>query len=160
MVVLTDPDVKEFVTEVARAYAYLGDRRNHAVSPVPAPDYEARRRTRQGQRRLTPEQIKQLVARYQAGATVYELADEFKCDRTTVSKKLKDAGITLRRTPPTESQIDEMVRLYESGLSLERTGEKVGFTAHTVLTYLRRRGVQTRGTHEKYPKDLLLDHLQ
>ncbi|OFI39497.1 hypothetical protein BIU82_13985 [Arthrobacter sp. SW1] len=99
------------------------------------------------QRRLTPKQVERLVDRYQGGATVYELADEFKCSRGTVSKKLKTAGVTLRRTPPTKKQIDEMVRLYESGLSLERTGERAGFTAHTVLKYLQGRGVRTRDTH-------------
>ncbi len=56
-------------------------------------------------------------------------------------------GLTPAYSPPTEAQIDEMVRLYESGLSLERIGKRVGFTAHTVLTYLRERGVRTRDTH-------------
>ncbi len=145
--VLNDPDANKFLTGVAKVRAHLSSLGDQEAVSVASSEHEPRRELRQVQRRLTADEVQQLVARYQAGATVYELAEEFKCNRTTVSKKLKDAGITLRRTPPTKEQINEMVRLYESGLSMERTGERVGFTAHTVLKYLRERGVRTRDTH-------------
>lgn len=74
------------------------------------------------------------------------LAEEFKCGRTTVRKKIKAAGLVLPLTPPTEAQIDEMVRIYESGQSMARTGARVGFTSKTVQKYLRERGVRTRDT--------------
>ncbi len=142
--VLTDPDAKQFATEVTKVRAHLAEWKHQGVSE---PRREPKKPTLRAQRRLTAKQVEQLIAGYKAGSTVYQLADEFGCDRTTVSKKLKDAGITLRRTPPAEEQIDEMVRLYESGLSLERTGERVGFSAHTVLKYLGGRDVKTRDTH-------------
>ncbi len=78
------------------------------------------------QHRLNTAQQAQLVAGYEAGATVYELADQFKINRRTVSHHLKRQGVTLRRQPPAIEEVDQMVRLYESGLSLARVGEQLG----------------------------------
>lgn len=50
----------------------------------------------------------------------------------------------MRRKPAREAQVREMVRLYESGLSLVRVGERVGFSDKTVHRYLRDRGVRMR----------------
>ncbi|WP_186372369.1 helix-turn-helix domain containing protein [Arthrobacter woluwensis] len=144
MVVLTDPDAKQFAAEAAKVGTHLAGWKHQGLSE---PRRDPRKPSLRAQRRLTANQLEQLIAYYRAGSTVYELAEKFRCNRTTVSKKLKDAGITLRRTPPTDMQINEMVRLYESGLSLERVGERVNFTAHTVLKYLRARHVAIRDTH-------------
>ena len=99
MVVLTDPNANKFETEVAKIHAHLQPKIGSTHAPTSDAPPTPARRSVQMRRRLTPEQIEQPIARYQAGATVYELAEEFKCNRTTISKKLKDAGITLRRTP-------------------------------------------------------------
>ena len=53
-----------------------------------------------------------MAVRYLEGATVYELAEEFGCNRTTVSERLKRAGIVLRLGPPSSQVIDEIVRRY------------------------------------------------
>jgi len=73
-----------------------------------------------------------------------ELARQYGCHRTTVTKKLVDAGVEIREKTPTEKQMEEMVRLYTSGLSLARVGEQVGFSPNTVLRYLRERGTEIR----------------
>jgi uncharacterized protein (DUF433 family) len=52
-----------------------------------------------------------LAERYKEGATVYELAAEFGCNRTTIAERLKKAGIPMRRQSPTSEAIDSMVRL-------------------------------------------------
>ena len=88
-----------------------------------------------------------MVARYKEGATAYELADEFGCNRVTVSERLKKAGITMRLQSPSPEVVDEMVRLYKSGLSLVKVGNEVGFGASTAHNLLRARGVVTRDTH-------------
>lgn len=102
------------------------------------------RTPRKAQPRISSEGADRIVEGYTAGKTVYELADEFKCHRVTVSALLKRRGISLRRASPTEEQALEMVRLYQSGLSLAKVSERFDVHASTVLAQLRKRGVPTR----------------
>jgi lambda repressor-like predicted transcriptional regulator len=120
-----------------------------------SPDYQLLGPIRQQQRRLTETQRVEMAARYEDGGTVYELAAEFGCHRTTVPAQLKKAGIAMRLKSPLSEVIDEMVRLYESGLSLANVGARVGYSASTVQNQLRARGVMTRDTHGRTPKKLL-----
>ena len=101
----------------------------------------------QRQRRLTETQVIDMVARYEKGATVYELAAEFDCHRTTVAARLKKVGVPMRLQPPTSETVDSMVRLYESGLSSLEVGTQLGFCANTVRACLRKRQVPTRDKH-------------
>lgn len=100
---------------------------------------------------LTDRQINRLIERYEAGATVYELAAEFRVERRTVAVQLRRHGVTLRRQSPTAAEIDEMLRLYQSGQSLEAVGQRLGFVARTVQRYLEVRGVERRDTHGRLP---------
>ena len=84
---------------------------------------------------------------YRAGRTVYEIAGEHGIHRVTASVVLKRAGVTMRRNPPSEEQVKEMIRLYNQGLSLQKIGDRLGFDASTVLNKLRSRGVRTRDSH-------------
>lgn len=120
---------------------------------VTAVEYERTGPIRQRQRRLTKAQVVEMAARYQEGATVYELAADFGCNRTTVAARLKKAGIVMRLQPSSKEVIHEMVRLYQSGLSLADVGFQVGTSAGTVLRYLSDHGVKTRDTHgrERHP---------
>lgn len=67
-----------------------------------------------------------MVERYESGATVYDLAREFGVHRTTISERLKASGVSLRFQPPGEQVVVEMVKLYESGLSLAAVGARLG----------------------------------
>jgi len=113
----------------------------------PSSDYLLLGPISQRQRRLTEAQMSKMVKRYQEGATVYELAVEFDCHRTTVSARLKKAGVSLRLQPPTSEVIDAMVRFYESGLSPLEVGKQLGFCANTVRACLRDRQVAARHEH-------------
>ena len=63
-------------------------------------------RQRQIQRRLPPDQVEQLVAEYQAGDDMHELADRWGLHRTTVAGHLRRAGVALRRRGiPTERRV-------------------------------------------------------
>ena len=95
-------------------------------------------------KRLNDTQLAHLVERYISGATVYELASVFAIDRRTVSIHLKQQGVIMRLQPPAEDTVEEMIRLYTSGLSLRKVGELVDVSADSVLNYLRKRGVDTR----------------
>ena len=118
-----------------------------SLEPRSAPDYEGVVAIRQRQRRLTPDEFKQVAERYIAGATVYELAAEFGCHRATIAERLKLAGVTMRHQPTTTEQVDEIVQLYKSGLSMVKVAERVGVSPRTVFNYLRETGVQTRDAH-------------
>jgi len=98
---------------------------------------------------VRPDQVEQLVERYRARATTYELAKEFDCHRTTVSEALKRAGVRLRRTGLLPSDIPEAISMYESGLSLAAVGERFNVTGDTVATRLRETGVRIRGPHDR-----------
>jgi hypothetical protein len=102
---------------------------------------------RQRQRRLSAAQVQQMTTRYLEGATVYQLAIEFDVCRSKVSERLKENGVRMRLTPPSDQDVREMVRLYESGLSLAAVGKSIGKSVGTVKRYLQEYGVRTRDTH-------------
>jgi len=59
---------------------------------------QVRRRARQQQRRLVPEQVAELVVRYQDGGSIDGLARAFEINRTTVIRHLEVNGIPVYRT--------------------------------------------------------------
>jgi hypothetical protein len=50
-------------------------------------------------RRLRPAQVEELVAGYQAGSTVYQLAEQFRINRETVPKLLERSGVLAGNVP-------------------------------------------------------------
>ena len=118
-----------------------------SLEPRSAPGYEGVAAIRQRQRRLTPDELKQVTERYIAGANVYELAAEFGCHRATIAERLKLAGVMVRHQPTTTEQVDEIVRLYVSRLSMAKAAEQGGVSTRTVSNYLRDREVQSRDEH-------------
>ena len=95
-------------------------------------------------RQLREPEIQELVAAYQAGATLQQLAERFRITPQTVSVRLKREGITPRWRRLTDADADEAVRLYAQGLSLARVGERLGFSADTVRLQLMKHGVKMR----------------
>ncbi|MCW2939095.1 MAG: hypothetical protein JWN00_2080 [Actinomycetia bacterium] len=97
-------------------------------------------------RQLDDLRVQKLIAGYKAGATVYELGDQFGIDRKTVSKILHRHKVPMRMGGLSPEQVDEAVRLYEGGWSLAKVGKRLGVDAHTVRSRLLERGVGMRGT--------------
>lgn len=95
-------------------------------------------------RQLEPEQTAKLIAEYRGGATVYELATQFKIHRHTVSRILKDASVAPRYRRLSDEQIREAKLLYTSGWSLARIAAKFDVDPSTVHVRLRKLGVQMR----------------
>ena len=114
----------------------------HEPEPTPAKQDHPRR-----VRRLGDEQIQELIAGYQSGATVYELGDRFGIERRTVSKILHRHGVPMRRRGLSADQIDDAIHLYSLGWSTARVGERLGVAHTTVLAVLRERGIPTRDSH-------------
>src|SRR5207248_2312380 len=114
------------------------------TKPAPLPvDRSKPRRAR----RLDTDHVQELIADYQAGATVYELGARFGIERRTVSAVLRRHGVPMRRRSLSNDQVDTAVHLYALGWSLARVGEQLGVDPTTVLNCLRRRGVRTRDAH-------------
>ena len=112
------------------------------LAPLPV-DRSKPRRARQ----LDTDQVQELIAGYQAGATVYELGARFGIERRTVSAVLRRHGVPMRRRSLSNDQVDTAVHLYALGWSLARVGEQLGVDPTTVPNCLRRRGVRTRDAH-------------
>lgn len=98
-------------------------------------------------RQLDADQIQELIAGYQAGATVYKPGARFGIERRTVSNILKRHDVPMRRHGLCPEQVDDAIHLYNLGWSLARVGKHLGVDHTTVLTRLRERGVPTRDTH-------------
>ena len=88
-----------------------------------------------------------MANKYRNGETIYQLAQEFGISRHTVSLRLKKVGVIMRLHPPANELVNEMVELYESGLSLAEVGSRTSTSPGTVRRYLLLYGVRTRDFH-------------
>jgi IS30 family transposase len=100
--------------------------------------------TAEGDHQSGHDQAKQVIAGYQAGATVYELGNQFGIDRKTVSRILQRHNIPMRRTGLPPHQVDEAADLYENGWSTAQIAEQLNATQRTVQRKLAERGITTR----------------
>ncbi|MDQ4033496.1 MAG: hypothetical protein M3332_15120 [Actinomycetota bacterium] len=97
-------------------------------------------------KQLEGQQVQELIAGYQTGATVYQLGERFGIDRRTVSAILHRHDVPMRRRGLSPDQIDVAVQLYKEGWSLARIGGRMSADSTTVLARLRERGVRMRDT--------------
>lgn len=104
----------------------------------------ARRPQRRVQRRLNSTEVGELIIGYQAGRTVYELAEQFQIKRDTVSRHLERAGVPRRRQPLMPAEVDQALRWYQDGLSAPSIATKLACDPDTVRRVLRKEGVPLR----------------
>ena len=97
---------------------------------------------RQVQRRLAAAELEALIAEYEAGARVGELAKVYELHRATVARHVGRAGKT--RPVMTEEQIDEAVGLYREGWTLHNLGQRLGVAHQTIRRVLVERAVTIR----------------
>jgi lambda repressor-like predicted transcriptional regulator len=90
------------------------------------------------------DQAKQVIAGYQAGATIYQLSNQYGIDRKTVSRILHRHNLPMRRTGLTAKQVDQAVRLHENGWSTTQIAEQLDTTQRTVQRRLAERGITTQ----------------
>lgn len=99
--------------------------------------------------RLRPEQITQLIADYQAGVHLRELAKNYKISESTVKRHIRASGVPHRTTwALTAEQVREATHLYvEERWSILRLSKHLGCAEETVRNALRKNGVtlRTRG---------------
>jgi transposase-like protein len=98
-------------------------------------------------RRLLVGHEAELVASYEAGATVEELAEQHGCSVTTIRSVLGDAGVTLRsRGPrsPLEGREAELAAAYEGGATVRDLAARFEANQRTIRKVLAERGVAMR----------------
>jgi len=101
---------------------------------------------RRPNRKLNPAQIDDLVARYQAGASIRSLGAMFGLHEQTVRAYMVRRGVSLRPLRAlTPGQEDEAVRLYLDDVqTLTEIAAKFGVGEGIALRVLVRRGVPRR----------------
>jgi len=134
--------------EVIGRYSKLpeqGERVRDLLEMVPKGASEVNARTKkQVQRRMRPSEIEDLVAGYQDGRTVYELADQFRIHRDTVSKLLAREGVPRRYRILDTAAIQHAADLYRSGQSLATIGQRLQVNPTTVRAAVLKAGVRMR----------------
>ena len=111
---------------------------------TPAPDGSHRRRPRQLQVRLSDDEVIRVVAGYQAGLTLAELATAFGANRRTLAGRLQQRGVSRRGRRFTATDVDESIRLYRDGWSLAQIGSHFGVYAQSIRYHLQKAGIELR----------------
>ena len=81
-------------------------------------------------RQLDADQVHALIQGYTTGATTHELGDKLGIDRRTVSAILRRHSVDMRRRGLSPDQVDDAIRLYNSGWSLARIGGHLSVDPH------------------------------
>ena len=92
-------------------------------------------------RPISPAEAQRFADAYLAGKSVGQIASESEWSRTAVSAAIKRTGIAIRTTKSsTKEEIQEMVALRASGMSLVKSADRLGYSEKTIWTQLRNAG--------------------
>lgn len=96
--------------------------------------------------RLQPNQIAELLADYQAGTHLRELATKYAVSESTVKRHIRASGVEHRKTRAlARDQIQEAARLYvHDGWSILKLSKHLHCAEDTVRKALRNEGVELR----------------
>lgn len=126
------------------AFALIASWDGRSVRSDPRAAPTGSRRLLQVQNRLNSDAVADLVAAYQAGATLKDLSTQFQIARTTIMAHLNRAGTPRRRPILGPEQVEQAARLYDEGCSLARLADRFHVEAGTVGSALRKAGVSIR----------------
>lgn len=123
--------------------ARLAEQSRGVQSPIaPAETQDvAERRLR---RRLSPQAIEELVARYNTGEDTPALSQAYGISRGGLRKLLLAEGVSFRQQPMTPEDVEKAIQLYERGLSIKQVVKQVGYCFSTVRRMLHVNGVAVR----------------
>ena len=90
---------------------------------------------------ITPAEEEHFTKEYSAGKSTKQIARESGRSRTAVSAAIKRAGVEIRSgRASTKQEIQEMVALRTSGMSLAKIADRLGYSEKTIWTQLRNAG--------------------
>ena len=100
---------------------------------------------KQQQKSLSEAETLEVIKKYKAGASTYDLASEFGCHRATISATLKRNGIhvTCRKV-----DIPVAIQMYESGKTTTEIAKFFDTDGSAVSRTLRQNGVKMRKSWE------------
>ena len=96
------------------------------------------------QNSVTPQMTIDMVACYEAGASIREVAAAFSVHRQTAARHLRSAGAEPRKPGLSIDQFSEARNLYLSGLTLLQVSQRFGVSQGTVGRALRAQGTSLR----------------
>jgi DNA-directed RNA polymerase specialized sigma24 family protein len=98
-------------------------------------------------RRLAPEVRVAIVSRYAAGESAKALSQDYAISRDGVRRLLKRAGVAIRTQSVITPQVtQQIVRLYESGLTIRQVAAQVGCAYGTVRGVLHENDAEVRAS--------------
>ena len=104
-----------------------------------------KREIKQQQKYLSDDEILEIVSKYKAGKSTYELAAEYGCHRYTISKHLKEAGVDVsNRVARKESLVGLILQLYSEWYKPAEIAESLGISADSVRRCLKENGIELR----------------
>ncbi len=113
---------------------HLQDTQNRGESAV----LSRRQHQIQNRAKITPSEEALFTAEYLAGKSTKQIARESGRSRAAVSSAIKRSGVTIRSSrSSTKEDVQEMVALQASGMSLVKIADRLGFSEKTVWTQLR-----------------------
>ena len=93
--------------------------------------------------------LQRAEAAYAVGGSLKAVARQVGLGRERLSRLLRERGVVLRNHSPSSCEIQLMRSMYEQGASLERVGDRFGYTAETVRKHLIVAGTVMRDTHSR-----------
>ncbi|WP_245988237.1 hypothetical protein [[Pseudopropionibacterium] massiliense] len=98
---------------------------------------------------LSSTQVDELVALYDAGATLVKLGERFGVHRRTAAAHLVRRSVPIRRRGLDECHLPEAVELYADGLTLMEFGLRFGVSQQAVRRALAAKGVEIRSSRRR-----------
>ena len=92
----------------------------------------------------------ELVASYEAGATLVDLGERFGIHRRTAAAHLIRRSVPVHRRGLNKRHLAEAVELYSAGLTLMEVGLRFGVSQQTVRRALVAAGVALRPSGRRY----------
>jgi hypothetical protein len=106
-----------------------GERLHDLLQIVPSRPKRVNSRTPKAiHRRLRRAQVEELVIGYKTGSTVYQLSEQFRINRGTVSKLLERQGVPRRNRSLSPAQIERATELYATGCLWSVSASSSGVT--------------------------------
>jgi AraC-like DNA-binding protein len=95
-------------------------------------------------RRLSPQAIDELIARYTAGEETPALSREFGISASGLRDLLRAEGVSLRGHAMTVQDAERALHLYERGLTITQVVSHIGYSHGTIRKVLLKRSVAIR----------------
>lgn len=107
---------------------------------------------KQQQKSLTDAELELAVQLYSKGASTYDLAEQFGCHRSTISRALKKSGVEVtHEASKREALTEQVLQMYADFNRPVDIGKVLGINVSTVRKILHENNVHIRHSSE-YPK--------